>query len=75
MATQTEKLHNGNIDLTTTYDFPFQYIKITDVKVEVLEGTPLDWEPKIKDTDYEFHSATEVKFLIAPPAGTNNVRI
>ena len=75
MATQTEKLHNGNTDLTTKYDFPFQYIKITDVKVEVLEGTPLDWVPKTKDTDYEFHSATEVKFLIAPPAGTNNVRI
>lgn len=75
MATQTEKLHNGNTDLTTKYDFPFQYIKITDVKVEVLEGTPLDWVPKTKDTDYEFHSATEVKFLIAPPAGTNNVRV
>ena len=77
MATVTEKLHNGNTDAATTYSFPFQYIKLTDVKVEVLEGTPLAWESKIKDTDYEFPTATTVKFkdTKTPPAGTDNVRI
>ena len=77
MATVTEKLHDGNTDAATTYSFPFQYIKLTDVKVEVLEGTPLDWVPKTKDTDYEFPTATTVKFkdTKTPPAGTDNVRI
>ena len=53
MATVTEKLHDGNTSAATTYSFPFQYIKLTDVKVEVLEGSPLAWVAKTKDTDYE----------------------
>tara|TARA_B100001250_G_C19815674_1_gene798208 strand:- start:930 stop:2693 length:1764 start_codon:yes stop_codon:yes gene_type:complete len=77
MATVTEKLHDGNTSAATTYSFPFQYIKLTDVKVEVLEGSPLAWVSKTKDTDYEFPTATTVKFkdTKTPPAGTDNVRI
>ena len=77
MATVTEKLHDGNTSAATTYSFPFQYIKLTDVKVEVLEGSPLAWVAKTKDTDYEFPTATTVKFkdTKTPPAGTDNVRI
>ena len=67
MAT-TEVFYNGDgQDLTFT--IPFEYLEESDVKVSV--GGVL----KTQDTDYTFSTLTEITFTVAPPVGTDNVRI
>ena len=65
----TEALRNGDGN-TVTFNFPFEYLEESDVKVTVV-GEP----EQIQDTHYSFSSLTEITFVTAPPAGTGNVRI
>lgn len=69
MSLTTEKLSNGD-GSTTTFTFPFKYVKEADVKVTVGGQT------KTQDTHYTLNQA-EVIFKAdhIPPSGTNNVRI
>jgi len=64
----TEALRNGDGN-TVTFNFPFEYLEESDVKVSV------DGLVKTQDTDYTFSSLTEITFVTAPPVGTGNVRI
>ena len=64
----TEALRNGD-GSTVTFNFPFEYLEESDVKVSV------DGLVKTQDTDYTFSSLTEITFVTAPPVGTGNVRI
>ena len=70
MSLLTEKLSNGD-GTTAAFTFQFEYLKESDVKVEV--GGVL----KTQDTHYTFTSLTEITFTSGniPPSGTNNVRI
>ena len=70
MSLTTEKLSNGD-GTTAAFTFQFEYLKESDVKVEV--GGVL----KTQDTHYTFTSLTEITFTSGniPPSGTNNVRI
>lgn len=64
----TEALRNGDGN-TVTFNFPFEYLEESDVKVSV------DGLVKTQDTDYTFSSLTEITFVDPPPTGTGNVRI
>jgi len=64
----TEALRNGD-GVTVTFNFPFEYLEESDVKVSV------DGLVKTQDTDYTFSSLTEITFVTAPPSGTGNIRI
>jgi hypothetical protein len=70
MSLLTEKLSNGD-GTTAAFTFQFEYLKESDVKVEV--GGVL----QTQDTHYTFTSLTEITFTAnnIPPSGTNNVRI
>ena len=70
MSLLTEKLSNGD-GVTAAFTFQFEYLKESDVKVEV------DGQSKTQDTHYTFTSLTEITFTSGniPPSGTNNVRI
>ena len=65
----TEALRDGDGN-TVTFNFPFEYLEESDVKVTVV-GEPT----QIQDTHYSFSSLTEITFVTPPPAGTGNVRI
>ena len=65
----TEALRNGDGN-TVTFNFPFEYLEESDVKVTVV-GEP----EQIQDTHYSFSSLTEITFVTPPPIGTGNVRI
>ena len=64
----TEALRNGDGN-SVTFNFPFEYLEESDVKVSV------DGLVKTQDTDYTFSSLTEITFVTPPPVGTGNVRI
>lgn len=64
----TEALRNGDGN-AVTFNFPFEYLEESDVKVSV------DGLVKTQDTDYTFSSLTEITFVTPPPVGTGNVRI
>ena len=64
----TEALRNGDGN-SVTFNFPFEYLEESDVKVSV------DGLVKTQDTDYTFSSLTEITFVTPPPSGTGNIRI
>ena len=76
MATSltTEQYYNGT-GSQTNFAFTFPYTKESDVKVEHPIGTVLTPKAGSTANDYEFLTATTIKFTTAPASGTANVKV